>query len=200
MSERRIHTYAAFENGLLVNSYLVEADEGVVLIDADLLMSDVRAVAARITALRKPLLGVLVTHAHPDHFNGQPLLAGDDVPVYAAAEVARRHTVLSLGAADLVDQFLDRRRFVGDLVADADSARLGVHKSSPVQFLGDVDTDRDSRLTPFSRHVSARALAAVNALHSDGSQSPINRRAQSAVSKSGRGRRRCHLNHQRQPA
>jgi hypothetical protein len=48
-----------------------------------------------------------------------------------------------------------------------------MNKSSSVQFLGDVDTDRDSHLTPFSRHVSTRALAAVNALHSDGSQSPI---------------------------
>lgn len=87
-SEYRIHTYTAAEAGLFVNSYLVETAEGVVLVDANLLLSDVRALAARIAALHKPLLGVFVTHAHPDHFNGLPLLAGDDVPVYAADDVA----------------------------------------------------------------------------------------------------------------
>lgn len=87
-SKYRVHTYTAAEAGLFVNSYLVESADGVVLVDANLLLSDVRALAARIAALRKPLLGVFVTHAHPDHFNGLPLLAGDDVPVYAAAEVA----------------------------------------------------------------------------------------------------------------
>lgn len=84
----RIHTYTAAEAGLLVNSYLVEAAGGVVVVDASLLQSDVHALAARLAALRKPLLGVFVTHAHPDHFNGLPVLAGDDVPVYASAEVA----------------------------------------------------------------------------------------------------------------
>ena len=84
----RIHRYTAAEAGLLVNSYLVEAEEGVVLIDANLLLSDVRALRARLDALHKPLLGVFVTHAHPDHFNGLPFVAADDVPVYAAADVA----------------------------------------------------------------------------------------------------------------
>jgi glyoxylase-like metal-dependent hydrolase (beta-lactamase superfamily II) len=88
MPEYRIHTYTAAETGLLVNSYLVETPDGVVLVDANLLQSDVHALAARIAALHKPLLGVFVTHAHPDHFNGLPVLAGDDVPVYAAADVA----------------------------------------------------------------------------------------------------------------
>jgi glyoxylase-like metal-dependent hydrolase (beta-lactamase superfamily II) len=84
----RIHTYTAAEAGLLVNSYLIEAADGVVLVDANLLLSDARALAARIEALHKPLLGVFVTHAHPDHFNGLPVVAGPDVPVYAAAGVA----------------------------------------------------------------------------------------------------------------
>jgi len=88
MSDYRIHTYTAAETGLLVNSYLIEAADGVVLIDANLLLSDVRALAARIEALHKPLLGVFVTHAHPDHFNGLPVVAGPDVPVFAAADVA----------------------------------------------------------------------------------------------------------------
>ncbi len=92
MTAPRIHTYTAAETGLCVNSYLLATAEGVVLIDASLLVSDATAlaarVAARVAALRKPLLAAFVTHAHPDHFNGLPYVVGEDVPVYASAAVA----------------------------------------------------------------------------------------------------------------
>ena len=85
-----MHTYRSGESGLFVNSYLVEGAEGVVAIDAPLLLSDGRAFRARLEALRKPLLGVLITHPHPDHYNtiGE-LLAGDEVPVIAHCDVDR---------------------------------------------------------------------------------------------------------------
>lgn len=86
-----IYTYRAAEAGLFVNSYLVEGESGVVVVvDTSLLVSDIEALRARLAALRKPLLGVLVTHAHPDHFNGVLGLVRDtEVPVYAAASVGR---------------------------------------------------------------------------------------------------------------
>lgn len=83
-----IHTYTAAEPGLFVNSYLVETGEGVILIDSNLLVDDAHALAARLRALRKPLLAAFVTHAHPDHFNGLPFVVPDNVPVYASARVA----------------------------------------------------------------------------------------------------------------
>lgn len=85
-----VHTYRSGESGLFVNSYLIEGAEGVVAIDAPLLLSDGRAFRARLEALKKPLLGVLVTHPHPDHYNtiGE-LLAGDEVPVIAHGDVDR---------------------------------------------------------------------------------------------------------------
>ncbi len=88
MTEFRVHTYTAAEPGLFVNSYLLETADGVVLVDAGLLVSDARALAARLAALHKPLVAAFVTHAHPDHFNGLPYVVGDDVPVYATAAVA----------------------------------------------------------------------------------------------------------------
>jgi glyoxylase-like metal-dependent hydrolase (beta-lactamase superfamily II) len=88
MNDLTIHTYSAAEPGLFVNSYLLETTAGVVLIDASLLVSDAQALAARLTALHKPLLAAFVTHAHPDHFNGLPYVVGADVPVYATAAVA----------------------------------------------------------------------------------------------------------------
>jgi glyoxylase-like metal-dependent hydrolase (beta-lactamase superfamily II) len=85
-----VHTYHSGETGLFVNSYLVEGTEGVVAIDAPLLVSDGRAFRARLEALKKPLLGVLVTHPHPDHYNTiTELLAGEEVPVIAHADVDR---------------------------------------------------------------------------------------------------------------
>ena len=85
-----VHTYRSGETGLFVNSYLVEGADGVVAVDAPLLLSDGRAFRARLEALGKPLLGVLVTHPHPDHYNTiTELLAGEEVPVIAHRDVDR---------------------------------------------------------------------------------------------------------------
>ena len=90
MLQPRVHTYRAAETGLFVNSYLIEGDEGVLVVDTNLLVSDIEALRARLGALKKPLTGVVVTHAHPDHFNGVFGLVKDrEVPVYAAHSVAR---------------------------------------------------------------------------------------------------------------
>jgi len=84
-----IATVHRFQASLFpVNAYLVEMSSAVVVVDATLGMSDGRALRARVDALGKPLLGVLVTHTHPDHYGGlTALLAGDEVPVYAVAGV-----------------------------------------------------------------------------------------------------------------
>jgi glyoxylase-like metal-dependent hydrolase (beta-lactamase superfamily II) len=83
-----VHTYRSGETGLFVNSYLVEGAEGVVAIDSPLLLSDGRAFRARLEALKKPLLAVLVTHPHPDHYNTvTELLAGESAPVIAHPDV-----------------------------------------------------------------------------------------------------------------
>jgi glyoxylase-like metal-dependent hydrolase (beta-lactamase superfamily II) len=85
-----VHTYRSGERGLFVNSYLVEGAEGVVAVDAPLLLADGRAFRARLEALGKPLLGVLITHPHPDHYNTvTELVAGEDVPVIAHGDVDR---------------------------------------------------------------------------------------------------------------
>jgi glyoxylase-like metal-dependent hydrolase (beta-lactamase superfamily II) len=85
-----IHTYRSGESALFVNSYLVEGEGGVVSIDAPMLVSDARAYRARLEALRKPLAGVLLTHPHPDHYNGlTELVAGLEVPILALPEVDR---------------------------------------------------------------------------------------------------------------
>lgn len=71
-----------------VNAYVVESDNGLVLVDSGLTASDGRAVKARLAALEKPLLGAIVTHAHPDHYGALVEVIGDArIPIVAVAGV-----------------------------------------------------------------------------------------------------------------
>jgi glyoxylase-like metal-dependent hydrolase (beta-lactamase superfamily II) len=146
----RIHTYTAAEPGLLVNSYLVETGDGVVLIDANLLLSDVRALAARLAALHKPLLGAFVTHAHPDHFNGLPFLCDADVPVFAAADVA--DTIARIADAKRAqwqpvygDEWPDRHRVPDRRLATGEVVELGGLRFE-LQAVGAAESHADSYL------------------------------------------------------
>lgn len=74
--------------GIPVNSYLVESQNGVVVIDSTLTMSGGKGVRLKLESLNKPLLAVLVTHAHPEHYAGlKQVVASDQVPIVAAEGV-----------------------------------------------------------------------------------------------------------------
>jgi glyoxylase-like metal-dependent hydrolase (beta-lactamase superfamily II) len=167
MADLTVHTYSAAESGLLVNSYLLETAAGVVVIDTNLLASDITALKARLAALHKPLLGVFITHAHPDHFNGTLELVRDrEVPVHATSGVAtviRRiadakraqwgpvygaewpsetyypNTELHDGEQVTIDGLAITGRELGEGESHADSYLL-VHPPSgePLAFTGDV--------------------------------------------------------------
>src|SRR6266699_2112345 len=117
-----IHTYRAAEPGLFVNSYLVEAEAGVVAVDTGLLVSDIEALRARLRALHKPLLAILVTHPHPDHFNGVLGLVRDkEVPVYATAGVVR-----------VIEEIADAKRAQWSPVYGAEWPAETYHPNSPL--------------------------------------------------------------------
>jgi len=90
MNEPRVHRHASGENGIFANAYLVEMAGGIVAVDATLTETDSKALRTKIESLGKPLRAVLITHGHPDHYNGVTnLVAEDSVPIAATAGVDR---------------------------------------------------------------------------------------------------------------
>ena len=74
LSDLKIHTHTASEAGLLVNSYLVETGEGIAVVDASLLNSEIEALCARVAGLGRPLLGggaTWIAPADPSLFTAQ---------------------------------------------------------------------------------------------------------------------------------
>jgi glyoxylase-like metal-dependent hydrolase (beta-lactamase superfamily II) len=83
-----VDVHAAGDPAFRANAYLVETPKGVVAVDAPFTVSEAKRFRAELDALHKPLLAVLVTHAHPDHVNGIGLLtAGTGAKVVALAGV-----------------------------------------------------------------------------------------------------------------
>jgi glyoxylase-like metal-dependent hydrolase (beta-lactamase superfamily II) len=127
----RIHRHSAGPEGALVNSYLVETREGVAAVDGALTVSDGRAVRSQLEALGKPLLAVVVTHAHPDHYGGiVEIVADDDVPVIATAgvdAVIRRDDAMKeqILRPMFGDQWPRERVFPNRTVSDRETVELG---------------------------------------------------------------------------
>ncbi|MEP6729423.1 MAG: MBL fold metallo-hydrolase [bacterium] len=113
-----------------VNAYLVETRDGVVIIDSTLGVSDGRALRARADALGKPIVAVIVTHAHPDHYGAITSLLGDlDVPILAVAgvnDVIRRDDAIKeqILRPMFGDEWAQRRTFPNRTVRDGERIEL----------------------------------------------------------------------------
>ena len=124
MTTHVIHRFAASGGGTPVNAYIVEGPAGSVVVDATLLVSDARALRARVDELGTPLLGVVITHAHPDHYGGLAELTRDlDVPVFATEgvrDVIRRDDRIKeqILRPMFGDEWAAERAFPNRIVAD----------------------------------------------------------------------------------
>ncbi len=84
-----VRTWTAPPPGASRNLFAVETPNGLVLVDGPLRRSDGTAARCWLDELDRPLLAVLLTHAHPDHYYGlTELLAGREVPIHATPAVA----------------------------------------------------------------------------------------------------------------
>jgi glyoxylase-like metal-dependent hydrolase (beta-lactamase superfamily II) len=76
--------YTSSESGFAVNSWLVPTNTGLVVIDTQFTVSEADKLAASVLAAGRPLRAIMITHPHPDHYNGTcRLLKIAQVPVYA---------------------------------------------------------------------------------------------------------------------
>ena len=149
MPETRIHRHSTGPEGALVNAYLVETGEGIVALDGTLTVSDGRALRAQLESFGKPLLAVLVTHAHPDHYGGiVELVGGDEVPVVATVgvdAVIRRDDALKeeILRPMFGEEWPRERTFPNRTVSDGERVDLG-GVSFTVLDLGPGESPHDS--------------------------------------------------------
>ena len=162
----QVHVYQSGEGGIFANAYLVETEHAVVAIDSTLSNSDSKALRAMLDGLHKPLIAVLLTHGHPDHYNGVTnLLGGAHIPVIATegvGKVIRRddaakqaqwqpvfkdewpsprtfpNTIAVDGRGHRFDGVTFTVRDLGPGESDADSIWVVSARSTKVAFIGDV--------------------------------------------------------------
>jgi glyoxylase-like metal-dependent hydrolase (beta-lactamase superfamily II) len=81
----KIHVYTAPADKFFINSFLIETATGVIVVDTQFLVSTAEELGASLDRLGKPLAAIIITHPHPDHYNGLPVLMRNraPVPVYA---------------------------------------------------------------------------------------------------------------------
>src|SRR5687767_6437438 len=90
-----VHAYRSGASGIYSNAYIIELQQGLVVVDATLTVSSGKEVRGMIDDLGKPIYAVLITHGHPDHYDGlTEILKGLNVPVYSTPgtlEVIRKY-------------------------------------------------------------------------------------------------------------
>src|SRR5579863_1741080 len=66
----KLHIHTSSPDAFFVNSFIIEGQRSLILVDTQFVISEAMAVADKIAALQKPLAAILITHPHPDHYNG----------------------------------------------------------------------------------------------------------------------------------
>jgi glyoxylase-like metal-dependent hydrolase (beta-lactamase superfamily II) len=82
-------TMTASERGLFANSHLIVGPTECLLVDGQFLLSEAEAAAAHVAATGRRLMGVYVTHGHPDHYFGTTVFRRrfPGVPILALPQV-----------------------------------------------------------------------------------------------------------------
>ncbi|MEU6201210.1 MBL fold metallo-hydrolase [Streptomyces sp. NPDC047061] len=80
----RVHSYMAPEAGINVTTQLIETPSRLIAVDGQVNVADADEVAEYAKGLGKPLDRLIITHEHPDHFQGA---ARFNAPIHALPAV-----------------------------------------------------------------------------------------------------------------
>jgi glyoxylase-like metal-dependent hydrolase (beta-lactamase superfamily II) len=76
--------FVSSEQGFAVNSWLMPTERGIVVIDTQFSVTEADKLVKAVIQTGRPLEAIIITHPHPDHYNGTcQLLQLARVPVYA---------------------------------------------------------------------------------------------------------------------
>lgn len=70
MAAPQVHVHTSSPEAFFVNSFMIEGDRSLVLVDTQFVVSEANALVGKLTTLGKPLAAIVITHPHPDHYNG----------------------------------------------------------------------------------------------------------------------------------
>jgi glyoxylase-like metal-dependent hydrolase (beta-lactamase superfamily II) len=89
-----VNTYVSSPGSFMSSAHLIEGEQEAILVDSSFAKSDAMRVAEMVTASTKRLSTIFITHPHPDHFLGLPVVleAFPDAKVVATAAVAEQMT------------------------------------------------------------------------------------------------------------
>lgn len=145
-----IHRYKSKEPMLQVNAYAIETAGGVIAVDTTLTRSDSLAFKRMMDDLNKPLLGIILTHGHPDHVAGTANIAPDgDLPLIAlqsvydlmrATEEIKHKQWSSMFGAEWIPRWI----YPNQVVRDGETITLGDIKLSVVDLGAGGDSDANS--------------------------------------------------------
>jgi glyoxylase-like metal-dependent hydrolase (beta-lactamase superfamily II) len=87
VSAAEIGRVVSSEQDFAVNSWLVPTEHGIVVIDTQFTVAEATKLVKAVIQTGRPLEAIIITHPHPDHYNGTcQLLELARVPVYATQE------------------------------------------------------------------------------------------------------------------
>ena len=122
-----VHRYTTYGMKMVVNVFMVETENGVVLIDAATAISSSTHIRDSIAEnIKKPLHAILLTHGHPDHYIGAGEIAKDqNIPIvstigtynFARFQDEYKLDTLKKGYRD---NFPENRRFPDQIVKNGD--------------------------------------------------------------------------------
>jgi glyoxylase-like metal-dependent hydrolase (beta-lactamase superfamily II) len=83
-----IHMLTSNARTFLTNAFIIETSNALVIVDTMMVNSDALLLRQHLNNINKPLIAVIITHGHPDHYNGiDTIISGfNNVPIISRKE------------------------------------------------------------------------------------------------------------------